>query len=77
MRKFLRFVFSKKFIVVLLALIQILAFIMLTTRLYTIGSAIYVVLIMFSIGVMLYLFERDNLNPAYKLLQHCTCLLRP
>ena len=46
-------IFSKKFIVVLLALIQILAFIMLTTRLYTIGSAIYVVLIMFSIGVML------------------------
>ena len=68
MRKFLRLVFSKKFIVIILALVQIIGFFLLTTQLYTVGSTIYFVLIMFSIAIMLYLFERDNLNPAYKLL---------
>ena len=51
-----------------LAVVQIAGFVLLTSKLYTIGSTIYFILIMFSIGVMLYLFERDNLNPSYKLL---------
>ena len=68
MRKFLRFIFSKRFIAVVLAGVQITGFILLTTRLYTLGSAIYAFLTIFSIAIMLYLFEKDNLNPSYKLL---------
>ena len=77
MRKILRFVFSKRFIAVTLALIQITGFMLLTTRLYTIGSTIYMVLMVFSIGIMLYLFERDNLNPSYKLLWTVVMIIFP
>ena len=68
MRKISRLVFSKRFVAAVLAIVQIATFMVLTSRLYTIGSTIYFILIVFSIGVMLYLFERDNLNPSYKLL---------
>ena len=77
MRKILRFIFSKRFIAVLLALIQITTFILLTSRLYTLGSSIYMALMVFSIGIMLYLFERDNLNPSYKLLWTVVMVIFP
>jgi len=76
-RKILRFIFSKRFIAVLLALIQITTFILLTSRLYTLGSSIYMALMVFSIGIMLYLFERDNLNPSYKLLWTVVMVIFP
>ena len=68
MRKVIKFLFSKKFIVSLLGLVQILIFIAFTTKLYTLGTAVYLLMTIFSVGVMLFLFEKDNLNPSYKLL---------
>ena len=77
MQKILKFVFSKKFMAVILALFQIVLFVVLVTRLYTLGSAIYVMMMVFSIAVMLFLFEKDNLNPSYKLLWVVVMVLLP
>lgn len=68
MRKVLRFVFSKRFIASVLAVFQFGIFFVLITKFYQFGPAIYLFMTIFSIFVMLYLFERDNLNPSYKLL---------
>ena len=68
MRKLLRFLFSKRFVAIILALFQITLFFVLITSFYTIGPTIYFTMTIISIGVMMYLFERDNLNPSYKLL---------
>lgn len=51
-----------------MAVFQILLFFILITEFYRIGPTIYLLMTLFSIAVMLYLFERDNLNPSYKLL---------
>ena len=77
MQKILKFVFSKKFMAVILALFQFVLFAVLVTRLYTLGSAIYVMMMVFSIAVMLFLFEKDNLNPSYKLLWVVVMVLLP
>ena len=77
MRKLLKFVFSKKFLTSVLALLQILMFIVLVSRFYTLGSAVYLMMTVFSVAVMLYLFERDNLNPSYKLLWVVVMVLLP
>lgn len=77
MRKILRFIFSKKFLGLMLALVQITGFFFLTTKLYTLGSSIYFTAMVFSIGIMLYLFERDNLNPSYKLLWTVIMVILP
>ena len=77
MRKLLRFVFSKRFMAIMLALFQITLFFVLITRFYTIGPAIYFTMTVFSIAVMLYLFERDNLNPSYKLLWILVMVILP
>ncbi|MBR2504180.1 MAG: cardiolipin synthase [Oscillospiraceae bacterium] len=77
MRKILKFVFSKKFMAVVLALFQMTLFAVLVTKLYTFGSAIYLFMTVFSIAVMLYLFEKDNLNPSYKLLWVVVMVLLP
>ena len=68
MAKFMKFIFSKRFLAVFLGIFQITLFFVLVTRFYTVGSTIYSVMTIISVGIMLYLFERDNLNPAYKLL---------
>ena len=77
MRKLLKFVFSKKFLAVVLALFQILLFAVLVSKFYTLGSAVYLMMMVFSVAVMLYLFERDNLNPSYKLLWVVVMVLLP
>ena len=77
MGKFLKFIFSKKFILIILGLFQICFFMFLVTKFYTIGSAVYVLMTIFSIGVMMYLFERDNLNPSYKILWVVVMLFLP
>jgi len=67
MRKLKRFLFSKRFFVVLLALVQIFLFFALTVRFYTAGAIIYFSMIVLSVMTMLYIFERDDMNPAYKI----------
>lgn len=68
MRKFIRFVFSKRFLAIFLAVIQIILFGVLITEFYKIGSTIYLLMTIFSVMVMLYLLEKNYLNPSYKLL---------
>ncbi|MEG1782517.1 MAG: cardiolipin synthase [Oscillospiraceae bacterium] len=67
MQKFIRFIFSRRFIAVVLALFQFTLFSKLITDFYTVGPSIYLFMTVFSIAVMLYIFEKDNLNPSYKL----------
>jgi len=67
MQKIKRFLFSKRFFTGLLALVQLAVFNALTVRFYTAGAWIYFLMIVFSVFVMLYLFEKDDLNPAYKI----------
>ena len=63
--------------VVVLGIFQITFFIFLVTKFYTLGSAVYILMTIFSIGVMMYLFERDNLNPSYKMLWVVVMLFLP
>ncbi|MEG2928801.1 MAG: cardiolipin synthase [Oscillospiraceae bacterium] len=77
MRKLLRFVFSKRFLAAVLAVIQLLIFFVLMTKFYTIGPTIYILMTVFSIAILLYLFERDNLNPSYKLLWVLVMVILP
>ena len=53
-----KFIFSKRFLAVFLGIFQITLFFVLVTRFYTVGSTIYSVLTIISVGIMLYLFER-------------------
>ena len=77
MQKLLKFIFSKKFLAVVLGLFQMALFIVLVLKFYTIGPAIYFAMTFFSIIIMLYLFERDNLNPSYKLLWILVMVMLP
>ena len=77
MRKLARFLFSKRFMAIVLAVFQIILFFVLTTSFYTIGPAIYFTMTVISIGVMMYLFERDNLNPSYKILWIVVMVILP
>ncbi len=67
MQKLKRFFFSKRFFIGLLALLQVFVFYVLTVRFYTAGAAIYLRMMFLSVLTMLYIFERDDLNPAYKI----------
>ncbi|MBQ8604853.1 MAG: cardiolipin synthase [Oscillospiraceae bacterium] len=67
MNKLKRFVFTRKFFIVLLALFQICFFLTLTVRFYTAGAAIYMLMTILSVLIILYMFERDDMNPAYKI----------
>ena len=77
MQKLLRFIFSRRFLATILALLQLSIFMVLITEFYTIGPAIYLFMTIFSIAVMLYLFERDNLNPSYKLIWIIVMVILP
>ncbi len=67
MNKFKQFFFSKRFIVGILALIQVSMFFIISTSLYEVGSRAYLLLTIFSTLIMLYVFEKDNMNPSYKI----------
>ena len=68
MNKLKQFVYSKRFIAGILALFQLWLFFFLTTKLYTVGSTAYTLLTIFSILIMLYILEKDNMNPSYKII---------
>ncbi len=68
MNKLKQFIYSKRFIVGLMAIFQVWLFFFLTTKLYTVGSTAYALLTIFSILIMLYVFEKDNMNPSYKII---------
>ena len=68
MNKFKQFIYSKRFIIGILALFQMAAFMWMTTKLYAVGTFAYILLMVFSILIMLYMFEKDNMNPSYKII---------
>ncbi|MBR5520413.1 MAG: cardiolipin synthase [Oscillospiraceae bacterium] len=67
MQKLKRFIFSRKFLVILRAFFQIGFFMAITVRFYTAGTVVYMLMMVFSVLIMVYLFERDDMNPAYKI----------
>lgn len=68
MNRLKRFLLSKRFIAGILAVFQICLFFVLSTRLYATGTIVYLIMTIFSIMVMLYLLEKDNVNSSYKIL---------
>lgn len=68
MNKLKQFFFSKRCIIGIVAIMQVTLFFMLTTSLYAMGSTAYLMLMVFSILIMLYVFEKDNMNPSYKII---------
>ncbi len=77
MQKFKKFFFTRKFFIVLLALFQIIFFITITFKFYTAGATIYLLMTIFSVLIMLYMFERDDMNPAYKISWLITMIMLP
>ena len=77
MQKIKKFFFTRKFFIVLLALFQICFFITITFRFYTAGAAVYLLMTIFSVLIMLYMFERDDMNPAYKISWLIVMILLP
>ena len=67
MNKFKQFVYSKRFIIGIMGLFQLWLFFFLTTKLYAVGSTAYALLTFFSVLIMLYVLEKDNMNPSYKI----------
>ena len=68
MNKFKQFIYSKRFIIGIMGMFQLALFFWLTTKLYAVGSVTYVLLSLFSMLIMLYVFEKDNMNPSYKII---------
>ena len=67
MNNFKQLLYSKRFMIGILALFQGALFVWMTTQLYTVGTFAYVLLSVFSVLIMLYIFEKDNMNPSYKI----------
>ncbi len=77
MQKIKRFLFSKKFFTGIIAVFQIAWFWWITVKFYTAGVAIYLIMTFVSVAVMLYIFERDDMNPAYKIFWLMDMMLFP
>lgn len=67
MNKLRRFIFTGKFVVLLLALLQVFLFIAITVRLYTAGAAVCLLLTVPGIIAVLCMARRDDIPPAYKI----------
>lgn len=68
MKKILRFLLSRTFMIGVLALIQIGVFAAMFLWFNTLGTAAYTLITIISVLVVVIVFERDNLNPAYKIM---------
>ena len=67
MNKFKQFIYSKRFVIGIIAVFQMITFEWVVIQLYTGGTIICILLVAFSIFMMLYMLEKDNMNPSYKL----------
>lgn len=77
MKKILRLVFSKRFLVAITAVIQLAIMYILCTKLYGLGGGIYIAVTFIGLLCMLYLLENDNINPTYKLFWMLIMLFLP
>ena len=62
MKKVLRLVFSKRFLVAITAVIQLAIMYILCTKLYGLGGGIYIAVTLIGLLCMLYLLENDNIK---------------
>ena len=62
MNKFKQFIYSKRFVIGIIAVFQMITFVWMVTQLYTVGTITYILLVAFSIFIMLYMIEKDNMN---------------
>ncbi len=72
-----RVIFSKRFAVIIVALLQVLFFAVLMILLANWGIAGYTIITIFSALVMFFLLSSDDLNPAYKLVWLMMFVLLP
>ncbi len=66
--KMLRFIFSRRFIITILALIQIWIVYLFLSDYVILDPTFYYGLVVLSVISIIYIVERDNLNPSYKIL---------
>ncbi|MDL2253644.1 cardiolipin synthase [Ruminococcaceae bacterium OttesenSCG-928-I18] len=76
-KKLLRVIFSKRFILILLGLIQIGFFVLLAVLFATQGVLAYTVITIFSVLILMGVLSKDDLNPAYKLIWVLVFVLMP
>jgi cardiolipin synthase len=77
MNKILRFIFSRKFIICVLAVAQMVIFNMLISNVTGHSSLIYIAMMIISVGVMFYILGGDSVNPSYKLIWVMVVLVLP
>lgn len=68
MKKFWRVVLSRTFLFAILALVQIAFFAWLITEFSRIGTTTYTILTILSVLVIVLVFEKDDINPAYRMM---------
>ena len=68
MQRFLKFLTSRSLIFALLAIVQIGGFFFLVWQFSNIGPYTYAIMIILSVLVLIFVFEKDDLNPSYKLM---------
>ena len=68
MQRFLKFLTSRSLIFALLAIVQIGGFFFLVWQFSNIGPYTYAIMIILSVLVLVFVFEKDDLNPSYKLM---------
>ena len=76
-KKILRVIFSKRFMIILLGLVQIGFFVLLAVLFATQGVLAYTVLTILSVLILMMVLSKDDLNPAYKLIWVLVFVLLP
>ncbi len=67
MKRLFKFIFSKPFVISLLAVVQIVLFYLIVISVRGLSPWVYLAMVVLSVAVLLYLFEADSINPSYKL----------
>ena len=68
LKRFLKILTSRSLLFALLALLQIGAFFFLVWQFSNIGPYTYAIMIILSVLVLVFVFEKDDLNPSYKVM---------
>ena len=77
MKRLLRFLLSRSFLLAVLALLQIGVFIALALNFARLGTVFYTVVTIVSALCAVLVFEKTNTNPAYKMMWMLIILLMP
>ncbi|MDD2993204.1 MAG: cardiolipin synthase [Pygmaiobacter sp.] len=77
LKRFLKIITSRSFLFSVLALIQIGLFFFLIWQFSNIGPYTYAMMIILSVLVLVFVFEKDDLNPSYKVMWIIITVLLP